>query len=82
MTIQQIKTLYEGVHIHDMDTLKVLDIILDIIYCSEVNAQTFFETFKALLKKINQPNVLLKIKKKLYTENIPNNLFINEWINE
>ena len=82
MTIQQIKTLYEGVHIHEMDTLKVLDRILDTFYCSEVNAQTFFETFKTLLKKINQPNVLLKIKKKLYTENISNNWSMNEWINE
>ena len=82
MTIQQIKTLYEGVHMHEMDALKVLDKILDIFYSSEANIQTFFETFKTLLKKINHPNVLLKIKKKLYTENIPNNCLISEWINE
>jgi hypothetical protein len=81
MTIQQIKTLYEGVHMYEMDTLKVLDNILDIFYSSQVNAQTFFETFKTLLKKINQPNVLLNIKKKLYSEN-NSNWLMNEWINE
>ena len=83
MTIQQIKTLYEGVHMHEMDALKVLDKILDIFYSSEANdAQLFFDTFKTLLKKINQPNVLWKIKKKLYTENIPDNCLISEWTNE
>jgi len=82
MIIQQIKTLYEGVHMHEMSTLEVLDKVLDMFYCSEANIETFFETFKTLLKKINQPNVLFKIKKKLYTENILNNCFINDWINE
>lgn len=82
MTIQQIKTLYEGVHMHEMNTLEVLDKILDIFYSSEANTQIFFDTFKTLLKKINQPNVLLKIKNKLYTESIPDNCLISEWINE
>jgi hypothetical protein len=82
MTIQQIKTLYENVHIHEMDTLEVLDKILDVFYSSEVNIELFFDIFKTLLKKINQPNILLKIKKKLYTENITNNWLISDWINE
>jgi len=70
MTLQQIKTLYENVHMHEMNTLDVLDKLLDVFYSSEVDAQTFFDIFKIILKKIHKSSVLLKVKKKLYTEHI------------
>lgn len=74
--VKQITTLCEKIFNAEWNTLniEIIESLLESFYCSNLNSQTFYDTFNSILKKTKHPFVLSNIKKKLIHEDILNHI--------
>jgi hypothetical protein len=84
--ITEIAILCEKIFNAEWNTLniEIIETLLDMFYCADLNPQSFYDIFSSILKK--HPSVLSNIKKNILKEdilpeihNMPNHIFV-DWI--